>query len=56
MLLTIIFAVLAFIVIFAVLAFIVIGAFAVLAFIVIGAFAAQMKRRRDYENSESDEV
>jgi hypothetical protein len=41
MLLTIIFAVLA---------------FAVLAFIVIGAFAAQMKRRRDYENSESDEV
>jgi hypothetical protein len=29
--------------------------FAVLAFIVIGAFAAQMKRRRDYENSENDE-
>ena len=29
--------------------------FAVLAFVVIGAFAAQLKRRRDYENSESDE-
>jgi hypothetical protein len=28
--------------------------FAILAFIVIGAFAAQMKRRRDYENSDDE--
>jgi len=30
--------------------------FAILAFIVIGAFAAQMKRRRDYENSGDEEI
>jgi hypothetical protein len=30
--------------------------FAVLAFIVVGAFAAQMKRRRDYERSEGDDI
>ncbi|CAB4322709.1 unannotated protein [freshwater metagenome] len=30
--------------------------FAVLAFIVVGAFAAQMKRRRDYERSEGDDL
>ncbi len=28
--------------------------FAILAFIVIGAFAAQMKRRREYENSDDE--
>jgi hypothetical protein len=28
--------------------------FAILAFIVIGAFATQMKRRRDYENSDDE--
>lgn len=30
--------------------------FAILAFVVVGAFAAQMKRRRDYENSEDTDI